>query len=181
MPKRKSHPEITKLKNAIDALDHTVQAALIAAEAESDESDESLLYALDLFERVDALKAALDGLHKQTTRKLGAQMLRREIKSTPINNVGIFERNYNAGTVKYDGDRLVSVVLARALDERQLSDQGEVEREGQTVARIMAECFGKKPLLTGCRAHNVEPTEFVTGQSGDRYHSVKITRTNTKG
>jgi hypothetical protein len=56
----------------------------------------------------------------------------------------------------------VPVVVARALDERQVDEAtGEYERESSAVARVLRECIslgaGK---VTGLRARGIQPDEF---------------------
>lgn len=74
-----------------------------------------------------------------------------------------FRVRKGATKTEWDTDRLFSVLVARACDERQVDEEtGEYEREGDAVGRVLRSCLGKNPgwTATGVRDAGLDPDDY---------------------
>lgn len=95
-------------------------------------------------------------------------------KRYEVPGVGLVEVSKRTKRTGWRHAELLPVLVARALDERQLDEEsGEYEREASAVARVLRECvsFGAGKV-TGLRARGIQPDEFCD-ETPDGY-SVRL-------
>lgn len=85
-------------------------------------------------------------------------------KKLEVLNLGIVEVKSSVRRTAWDHDSLWKVVVARALDERQVDpDTGELlEREAETISRVLRECASPSWRVTALRARGIDESEFCS-------------------
>lgn len=144
---RKATEHVAAIVEALDALDLTIDALV------DRDSLATLLYDLrDVKQRVAEVYGACES---HVIEEAGE-------RSFDLPNLGRFEVRKSVKRSKWDHDSLVSVLVRKANEERKFnSTTGEVEPEGEAVARTLRDCisFGQGKV-TGLRARGIEADEF---------------------
>ena len=133
-----------------------------------------------------AVEKAREGLKmvEAVLNELTEKAMPRDVKSIYLEGVGQVERHRTGSRKAWQSERLLPVVVARALDERQVDeDTGEYEREAEAVTRVLAECarfewrVGKTPNPekgekgNALRRLGIDPDDYSTPPDGP----VKVT------
>lgn len=89
-------------------------------------------------------------------------------KWAEVEGFGIVEVKKGSTRKAWDHDRLTSVVVARAIDERTLDEEtGEYEREATAVARALRDCAGFSYWkIGGLKKRGIDPEDYCETSPG---------------
>lgn len=101
----------------------------------------------------------LQVLYSEVERQLLEEM--GATKRFVVEGLGEVEQKRGAKRTGWDSEGLRPVVVARALDERQLDEEsGEYESQASAVSRVLGECARFEWRVTALRAHGIDPDEY---------------------
>lgn len=137
-----------------------IEGALAAVE---DAEPAALAHILAL---IRDLRADLQVIYREVERQLLDAM--GDTKRFVVPGLGEIERKRGTSRTAWDSDGLRPVVVARALDERQLDEEsGEYESQASAVSRVLGECARFEWRVTALRAHGIDPDEYCHTAWGD--------------
>lgn len=148
----------------INKIIQEINGSLESLEVPVYESDKFELKELaPLLKLLSETKTRVNDLELTVARYAAAKMTAPEVN---IDGIAL-KRSAPSQNTKWDNDSLLSVLLARSRDERQVDEEtGEYESEVSAFMRILRECasigyfkVGKKGD-TGLLAHGIDPDEY---------------------
>lgn len=107
---------------------------------------------------IPAARAVLAGVEASILGDLAGNYQHRTI--------GKVERAWQSGRRTWDTPRLLGVVAEAAKDERRLNREGEVEGEGDAVARVIGEVARIEWRTTDLKRRNIDPEAFSATDPG---------------
>jgi hypothetical protein len=149
---------------AIDAMSEIDQSA-----GKVDEADDLAHLLADLA----SLKRAVSETYKTVEARLVAEAGNRKFE---VAGLGLVEIKKSTTYRAWDHDRLWGTVTAVALDERRIDPEtGELlEREAETISRVLRDCATPSWKVTGLRAHGLQVDEYCEVEENG--YSVRLPR-----
>lgn len=135
-----------------------------------DPTEVELDYALRILAGVVRLRRYLATVERNLSTYCGTQL----DKGVHTGDGYVCEPQWSSGSYKYEHlDQLIAKVADQARDERRVNRDGEIEGEGEAVARVLAECFRFEPRRTPLkpRVNLDEFSEKPEGRWTVRWHS----------
>jgi hypothetical protein len=135
--------------------------------AKVDEADDLAHLLADLA----SLKRAVSETYKTVEARLVAEAGNRKFE---VAGLGLVEIKRATKYTQWKNDELWRVVAARALDERLMDPEtGELlERESETISRVLRACVSPSWLLTGLRNRGIQVDEFANVEENG--YSVRL-------